>query len=491
MERLIAGPMAFVMMASPAASQTLTSPPDMGTYVARSVTYAAGSADNVLGDASNAKGGVAPAFSTHPEPAEPTPTVPTGYIVNTAIDACVTTNGDPSLPGSCNNKKARFGANASHILNDDPFRYWGQPGASHCHEFFGNAGVNAFSTNMSLRYRNASTFSGGPAWSTAYWRPCVLKVIGGKTYAIRSIYNTVYYNEEVAQGQPIVDDLQTLHALLGFIAGVNMDDPDDNSRKAEVAAANAQSGTAGRYSFLGNGFLGYQCITPGVNGQAVPLASGAEYAPGFRLGPASLDASDPWYTGGVHRCGVGYIIRTNLTSPPYWDGANPKAPGGYDNFRQPIQDNVKGKPVGPNGWYKVPTAQFKEDHMTQGWDDYKTWYLSSDMMMQMKLDAIAAAGGPASHTVLPGGSLHADWANGINRTVRDQALGYCLGVNTNTPHGCNYSTIGATQRLITDSNSPDGKRKPQVNGNLSINSNDPSQLTLVSDRQMSHGGRGN
>lgn len=452
--------------AAPVAAQTFSSPPDVGTYTPVAATYAAGTAANVLGDGSNAKGGTAPAFTTYPEPTnEPNDIIPAGWIVNSGISTC--TVGE----GSCNQKKYRTVIQSSHILCDDPLRFWGKPAESHCHEFFGNRNVNAYTTRLSLRARPNSTASGGPALSTGYWTSVLQKVIAGKTYGMLAVLHIIYYAEDQSSGQPIVDDLQPLHKQFRFIMGVNMDDPDDTKVKAEIAAANAQPGTAGRYSYIGNGWKGWVCqLAGGTNTAATEAEVGGDgvHSPGLK----TASGGDPW--GG--RCVDGSKLYAELIAPSYWDGKNLSSPSGYDHVRYGVRDNLTGKEVGPVGWYKVPRLEEKTFYSTHGPSDYMTWSLSSDTMMAAKL----------GRSVLPGSSRHADWLNGWHGGTLNRWLSYCMGIGTNQPHGCDDGTIDATGRLISNTPAPDGSRVPQVNLGATLDTNDPSKLILIDTTRASH-----
>src|SRR5919205_3463935 len=57
----------------------------------------------------------------------------------------------------------------SHISNDDPIVYPGQPGRSHSHTFFGNRSTSAASTLHSLRA--AATTCKPRSDTAAYWVP--------------------------------------------------------------------------------------------------------------------------------------------------------------------------------------------------------------------------------------------------------------------------------------------------------------------------------
>lgn len=62
----------------------------------------------------------------------------------------------------------------SHMAFDDPIVFPGQPGMSHLHAFFGNTGVNAYSTAQSLSTTGNSTCAGGIANRSAYWVPAMI-----------------------------------------------------------------------------------------------------------------------------------------------------------------------------------------------------------------------------------------------------------------------------------------------------------------------------
>lgn len=64
----------------------------------------------------------------------------------------------------------------SHRLADDPIAHYGQPGASHSHDFWGNTSTNAFSTYDSLQ--SSSTTCNRRPDLAAYWMPTVLQADG-------------------------------------------------------------------------------------------------------------------------------------------------------------------------------------------------------------------------------------------------------------------------------------------------------------------------
>jgi len=57
----------------------------------------------------------------------------------------------------------------SHSLPDDPIVFPNQPGASHLHDFYGNTGVNAFSTFPTMLA--GETTCRVPSDTAGYWAP--------------------------------------------------------------------------------------------------------------------------------------------------------------------------------------------------------------------------------------------------------------------------------------------------------------------------------
>lgn len=82
-----------------------------------------------------------------------------------------------ALNGSLDNSKGAplFASHCpySHSRPDDPMVYPRQPGASHLHDFFGNKGTDANSTDDSLRSSGATTCTNFRGDSAAYWVPAL------------------------------------------------------------------------------------------------------------------------------------------------------------------------------------------------------------------------------------------------------------------------------------------------------------------------------
>ena len=58
-----------------------------------------------------------------------------------------------------------------HTIDDDPIRFPGAPGASHLHDFFGAANVNAFTTSEDLE--NGPSLCDSSGDKSSYWTPAL------------------------------------------------------------------------------------------------------------------------------------------------------------------------------------------------------------------------------------------------------------------------------------------------------------------------------
>jgi hypothetical protein len=76
----------------------------------------------------------------------------------------------------------------SHSAKDDPIVHFGEPGASHSHDFFGNTSTNAFSTYQTLRAMPATT-CGRHEDAAAYWVPSL--IVDGRV--VRPTRAVAYY----------------------------------------------------------------------------------------------------------------------------------------------------------------------------------------------------------------------------------------------------------------------------------------------------------
>jgi hypothetical protein len=442
----------FALFAIICATQAIAAnqkPPDVPAYVDPALTsacglqacYAAGTNLNTLGDNSNAHGGTAPYYANMPADI---PTVNRSDFVMTSPtgDFCVF---NIATYPACAEAKFRTLAGVNKVAFDDPIRNYGEPGTSHCHEFFGNTGVSSYSTYASLRTRDATTASGGLSGrknglnATAYWFPCPIKTNpfgNGKNYAVKG-NATLYYLESALDSH--AGYLSRLPRAVRFVLAFPMDDPDDSIVLKEIYTANAQTGTAGRYSVRNDGYNAkfvWRCFNPATSGYVSPTAADYYGNSGHdsTLNTKNANGSDPW----AGACTDGMALSAEAGAPGCWDGVNPWSPGGYQHMRYAIWDSYESRYVCPLKWYRLPSVLVHIILPHRGPSDYLTWNLSSDAGAQTKLNSLptcttgyanapCAVGGP--HTLLPGMSFHTDWFGAWDDTTFMQWQTNCSGVN--------------------------------------------------------------
>jgi Domain of unknown function (DUF1996) len=103
----------------------------------------------------------------------------------------------------------------SHMAADDPLVAPGRPGGSHLHTFFGNTGVDAFSTADSIQFSGDSTCRGGTANRSAYWVPSIVDTNTGE--AIVPEFLIAYYKTGYTGVQ--ASEVNTMPQGLRMIAG--------------------------------------------------------------------------------------------------------------------------------------------------------------------------------------------------------------------------------------------------------------------------------
>jgi hypothetical protein len=444
-----------------AAAQTFPVPPDIQAiygatgYIATSATYAAGTTQNVLGNGTT-DGGTPPAYATMP--ADPAPSRPSGST--DLLTGTYSTPGNPATNVFCLVPTETFNGHAcpepkfrTHVLDnsasyDDAIRNYGLPGTSHCHTFFGadTTTAPAFATYQTLRAHAKSTAAGGANNGTLYWRPCFF-TSARPGYAIRSDFNVVYYNT--------LDDTNRLRVVRiprahRYIGGFNMDDPDDSLVKREIAIANAQPGTTGRYVYRSNGNVGYRCVGGGN-------AADGQFVASLKTGAGT----DAWQAAYGATCN-GSAIQMTVGFPECWDGKNLWYPGGYKHMRQVIIDNLApgDKLICPNGWYRLPQLQIIFQFTSGGPSDYQAWSLSSDAGAQAALNAMPACladysnapchEGVTARTLGAAESFHTDWIGAWKDSIMVQWQTNCLGIpslGATNGHQCEPSVFSSTQGL--------------------------------------------
>ena len=119
-----------------------------------------------------------------------------------------------------------------HQAKDDPIVFFGQPFASHFHDFFGAHGVDAFTTADELR--SSGTTCGHSGDTAAYWAPSVVAPDGTVVQPTRIL---AYY--QAPEGMPV----RAMPHGLKMVAGGEDPGRRDPVRSGPVPA------DAGRLSF--------------------------------------------------------------------------------------------------------------------------------------------------------------------------------------------------------------------------------------------------
>lgn len=357
------------------------------------------------------------------------PTSQTGRTVSTTEQCIASSTGCPEA-------KFRSHANYTKVLHDDPIRNYGQPGTSHCHTFFGNKNVNAYSTYQKVRTNNSSFAAGAELNATGYWHPCIVMTNpfgDGKDYIKKPDYAVIYY---VAGWEDGPKFSRIPHGLR-YVTGFDMDEPSKAWLQTYIDAANAQPGTAGRYRLTN------------------PLTGNSRYDHSISCSTAGAqtkyfknpDGTDP-FNG---ECTAGSDIIISMEAASCWDGVHLWSPGGYRHIIPGIWDHVASRFVCPKNYYEMPALIARVVLSHGGPTDYMRWRLSSDDHAAMV----------AGRTVQSGESWHFDWLDGWDQTTKNTWQQYCVGVEGNQPHECNDSAISGTKKLITSQAAPNG-RSPQL-----------------------------
>jgi hypothetical protein len=423
-------------------------------------TYAAGTTLNLQGHGTATVPDTPPFYSVMPANIA-TPNPLNWTSVGNGTSSYVTCSSP--LTVSCE-AKYRFTINCNHALYDDLLRNAREPGTSHGHEYCGNAEANAFSTYQTLRTRSESYTTGGRTFSTAYWFPGWLLTNpngDGKNYFNRTNVISGYYKGDSSNSGWLV----VPPPGLDLVFGINPDDPQDTIPKREIIVANAQAGTAGRYGFPVNGFVGYECdvypdsATTYTGGDPVALtgaqtANGQIYQP-FLNSTDGQNHTDPWLGNCKDNAhGLHAVILEEIQGQDCWNGIDGWVPGATGHVRYSVSDTQLNagriQRACPNNWYHHPQLELKRQHLVYGYADYDRVRLTSDDMMEAKLnslptctsDAIGAyANAPCAERVLPywnstlgrfkvanGASDHGDWKMAVDGWVWKQIMARCMGI---------------------------------------------------------------
>jgi hypothetical protein len=206
----------------------------------------------------------------------------------------------------------------SHMAFDDPIVYPGRPGVSHLHAFFGNTGVNAFSTKDSIASSGNSTCSGGIANRTAYWIPALIDTRTGAP--VVPAFTIWYYKTFTVPAYPLSEN-KAIPSGLRMVAG-------------DMRATGPQ--TMAHWNCFGVG---------GTNSATIP------------------------------NCAPGQSVEMHVTFPACWDGVNLDS----DNHKSHMAYS-RGAEGCPNSHpVAVPNIILNVRYLVQNANDPTFWRLSSDM----------------------------------------------------------------------------------------------------------------
>jgi hypothetical protein len=293
------------------------------------------------------------AFVDTTSPPVPQPGINYVTLANTGMIPPLPAAGDWEHDGAF-----RVLCNWSHMSFDDPIVYPAQPGVAHHHTFFGNTGIDAYTTTDTIRSKGNATCRGGTINMSAYWVPSMIDTATHKPVVPKSLL--VYYKSGMYVYMNDGRILQPMPKGLKMIAG---------------------SSTS---SAPGNG--SFDCLMPelgitrsGISGTSIPT-----------------------------QCQQGDDLRTVLVFPQCWDGVNLDSPD-HKSHMSHAQRYWTGDPLRqyrcPDSHPVVPPQiTYVTSYPVPAGGNTSSWRLSSDVY-------------DASQ---PGGySLHGDWMNGWDPAVSD------------------------------------------------------------------------
>lgn len=222
----------------------------------------------------------------------------------------------------------RTGCQAVKFAFDDPIVYPGQPGKSHLHTFFGNTGVDAFSTALSLSTTGNSTCRGGTINRSSYWVPSMIDTRTGAPLAPMFESNFYYKTGYALPPSAITEVPLGLRMIAGDASG--------NPSKPSGAAI-------------------YACVWSGGNSNwqsSIP--------------PDCKAVGDSWLIQG-------------LDFPQCWDGVNLDSPDHKSHMTSPV--NVKANNTGncpASHPVALPQIAYQILYQVKVTGETKYWRLSSD-----------------------------------------------------------------------------------------------------------------
>ena len=229
--------------------------------------------------------------------------------------------GKPVLNGG----DARTSCKFANMKFDDPIVFPGQPGKSHLHAFFGNTGVDAFSTSKSLVAGGNSTCNGGIGNRSSYWVPAMIDTRNG--IPIKPEGGGFYYKHGSISGKLI----QVIPEGLRMIAG------DGSNNLAS-----------------GNPHHRFKCIG----------------------GPNNENDK---YGSGIGICDTGAQLWMEVFFPQCWDGVNLDSADHKSHMAYSVDVPGTGTNACPSTHpVAIPEVTYNIIYNVQAADDISKWRLSSD-----------------------------------------------------------------------------------------------------------------
>jgi hypothetical protein len=284
------------------------------------------------------------------------------------------TNVAYGTPSAGDEGKLRVMCEPSHLANDDPIVYPGQPGAAHLHHFFGNTLADANSTYNSLRTTGEGSCQGGRLNRTAYWFPAMIKTDTQKVVVPDWI--ELYY--QVNRGN--LHDDGSGGKTSGACPGGALQGTGET-----VACPMYSTGPLERGLKFISGAYAATGLFPSTYIDATELASPGDPTTGRNFswsctGGASKavlwDAATP--SNGVQGCSSSTTVQVRLVTPDCWNGSYDHADH-YSHLAFKSQDGYGAAYCPATHPYQIPALTVIIAWSHQGESDYSTWKLSSDI----------------------------------------------------------------------------------------------------------------
>jgi hypothetical protein len=255
----------------------------------------------------------------------------------------------------------------SHIAEDDPLVFPGEPGQSHLHVFFGNPAVDAFTTIDSLQETEQTTCDGVSVNKSGYWVPALINAEGER---IRYIDPLFYY--KTGYHVP-AEEITPMPQGLRIIAGNMMS---DRAQDVQVAKFRCESWEAPEPQF---------------------------------------SAGDPLdHIPQIPDCEQNDIVEMRLVFPQCWDGENLSSDNYQDHMAYPIAAQAPNVGTG----YCPDTHPVAIPEISYNFGVRVTEETGPSTDWRFVTDPAESEGG--------GYSFHGDWMNGWDEEVMETIVSNCL-----------------------------------------------------------------